>query len=288
MIAVVGATGKTGRAVVSELKELGQDPICIVRDLERAHAVLGEKARIKLAEITDREALEHALQGVKRVFLVTGHNPQMAEQQITVLEAARAAGAELLVKVSAGEAIATPKSESVVGRASCVIEEALKKSGLDWIILRPGLFMQNTFLQVQLIKNEGKLVLPFAADLPIAFIDVRDTGALGARMMIEPERHIGREYSFTGALTNYSDFTGIFSEVLGKPVTYVSVSFEQAEAALKRQGLPDWLITHLLTVARVGADGAFSTENTALLREILGREPKTTRQFVEDHKAIFS
>ena len=91
MIAVVGATGKTGRAVVSELKELGQDPICIVRDLERAHAVLGEKARIKLAEITDREALEHALQGVKRVFLVTGHNPQMAEQQITVLEAARAA-----------------------------------------------------------------------------------------------------------------------------------------------------------------------------------------------------
>lgn len=288
MIAVVGATGKTGRAVVSELKELGQDPICIVRDLEKAHAVLGEKARIKLAEITDRKALEHAFQGVKRVFLVTGHNPQMAEQQISVLEAAKAAGAELLVKVSAGEAIATPESESVVGRASCVIEDALKKSGLDWIILRPGLFMQNTFQQAQLIKNEGKLVLPFAADLPIAFIDVRDTGALGARMLIEPEKHIGKEHSFTGALTNYGDFAGAFSEVLGKPVTYVSVSFEQAEAALKGQGMPDWLITHLLTVARVGAEGAFSSESTALIREIVGREPKTTRQFVEDNKAMFS
>jgi len=288
MIAVVGATGKTGRAVVSELKKLGQEPICIVRDADKARAVLGEKAHMKLAEITDREALESALRGVKRVFVVTGHNPQMAEQQICILEAAKAAGAELLVKVSGGQAIVSPDSESVVGRASYVIEKALRESGLDWIILRPGLFMQNTYQQAQLIRDEGKLVLPFAADLPIAFIDVRDTGALGARMLIEPEGHVGKEYSFTGALTNYGDFAGVFSEVLGKPVTYVSVSFEQAGEALKNRGLPEWLITHLLTVARLGASGAFSIENSALIREIVGREPKTTRQFVEDHKAMFS
>jgi len=288
MIAVVGATGNTGRAVVSELKKVGQDPICIVRDLDKAHAVLGEKARIKLAEITDREALKNAFQGVKRVFVVTGHNPQMAEQQINILEAAKAAGAELLIKVSGGQAIVGPDSDSVVGRGSYAIEAALKQSGLDWIILRPGLFMQNTFQQAELIKNESKLVLPFAADLPIAFIDVRDTGALGARMLVDPSGHVGKEYSFTGALTNYGGFAGVFSDVLGKPVTYVPVSFEQAGDALKSRGLPDWLITHLLTVARLGARGAFSTENVVPIREIVGREPKTTRQFVEDHKAMFS
>jgi uncharacterized protein YbjT (DUF2867 family) len=288
MIAVVGATGNTGRAVVSELKKLGQDPICIVRNVDKAGAVLGDKARTKIAEITDRHALEKALQGIKRVFVVTGHNPGMAEQQINILEAAKAAGAELLIKVSGGQAIVGPDSESVVGRGSYAIEEALKESGLDWIILRPGLFMQNTFQQAELIKNDGKLLLPFPADLPIAFIDVRDTGALGARMLIDPEEHVGKEYSFTGALTNYSDFAGVFSDVLGKPVTYVPVSFEQAEGALTSRGLPEWLITHLLTVARLGARGAFSTENTAPIREIVGREPKTTRQFVEDHKAMFS
>jgi uncharacterized protein YbjT (DUF2867 family) len=287
MIAVVGATGNTGRAVVSELKKLGQDPICIVRDVDKAHAVLGENARIKLAEITDREALESAFQGIKRVFVVTGHNPQMAEEQINVLEAAKAAGAELLIKVSGGQAIVSPDSESVVGRGSYAIEKALKESGLDWVILRPGLYMQNTFQQAELIKSESKLVLPFAADLPIAFIDVRDTGALVARMLVDPKVHVGKEYSFTGPLTNYSDFAGVFSEVLGKPVTYVPVSLEQAEGALKSRGMPDWLITHLLTVARLGARGAFSTENAEPIREIVGREPTTTRQFVEDHKAMF-
>jgi uncharacterized protein YbjT (DUF2867 family) len=288
MIAVVGATGNTGRAVVSELRKLGEDPVCVVRDVDKAHAVLGDTARIKLAEITDRAALESAFEGVKRVFVVTGHNPQMAEQQTNILEAAKAAGAELLVKVSGGQAIVSPDSESVVGRGNYAVEQAMKESGLAWIVLRPGLFMQNTFQQAQLVKEQGKLVLPYAADLPIAFIDVRDTGALGARMLLEPDAHVGKEISFTGARTNFSDFAAVFSEVLGKPVSYVPATFEQAGKALKDRGLPDWLVEHLLTVARLGADGAFSTENTGPILEIVGRAPTTTRQFVEDHKAMFS
>ena len=40
-IAVVGATGNTGRAVVKELKALGQDPISVVRNADKAREVLG-------------------------------------------------------------------------------------------------------------------------------------------------------------------------------------------------------------------------------------------------------
>jgi NAD(P)H dehydrogenase (quinone) len=36
MIAVVGATGNTGRSVVKELKQLGQAPICVVRNPDKA------------------------------------------------------------------------------------------------------------------------------------------------------------------------------------------------------------------------------------------------------------
>ena len=36
MIAVVGATGNTGRAVVKELRQLGQHPVCIVRNADKA------------------------------------------------------------------------------------------------------------------------------------------------------------------------------------------------------------------------------------------------------------
>src|ERR1700732_88391 len=79
MIAVVGATGNTGRAVVKELKALGHDPVCIVRNAQKAQEVLGPDAKTAVAELTDRPALEKALKGVTSVFVVTGHNPQMVE-----------------------------------------------------------------------------------------------------------------------------------------------------------------------------------------------------------------
>jgi uncharacterized protein YbjT (DUF2867 family) len=286
-IAVVGATGNTGRSVVKELRLLGEEPLCIVRNLEKAREVLVPDAKTVVADVTDRAALAKALKGIKRVFVVTGHNPQAGEQQINILEAAKAAGAELIVKVSGGRAVVGPNAESVVGRGHHMVEEAMKKSGLAWAILRPGLFMQNTLAQAPLVKNENKIVLPFAADLPLAFIDVRDTGAVGARILLNPESHIGKTYEFTGAVTNFREFTGVFSDVLGRTIAYIAATFEQAEQAMKARGLPDWLVAHQLVIARLAARGVFSEENTELIRQLAGRQPLTTRQYVEDYRAAF-
>jgi uncharacterized protein YbjT (DUF2867 family) len=287
MIAVVGATGNTGRAVVKELRALGQDPVCVVRNADKAREVLGADARAAVAELTDRAALEKALQGVTRLFVVTGHNPQMAEQQNNVLDAALKAGARYLVRVSGGRAVVGPDAESVVGRGHHAVEERLRNSGIGWVILRPGLFMQNTVAQAALIKNDGKMVLPFARDLPLAFIDVRDTGAVGARIVLDPAPHAGKTYEFTGALTNYGEFAGVFSQVLGRTIAYVEATLDQAEQALKARGLPDWLVAHQIAIAKLAAKGAFSTENTQPIHAIIKRPPLTTRQFVEDHRNLF-
>jgi NAD(P)H dehydrogenase (quinone) len=287
MIAVVGATGNTGRAVVKELKALGQDPVCVVRNADKAREVLGADARAAVAELTDRAALEKALRGVTRLFVVTGHNPQMAEQQNNVLDAALKAGAKYLVRVSGGRAVVGPDAESVVGRGHHAVEERLRNSGIGWVILRPGLFMQNTFAQAALIKNDGKMVLPFAKDLPLAFIDVRDTGAVGAHIVLDPAPHAGKTYEFTGTVTNYGEFAGMFSQVLGKTIAYVEATLDQAEQALKARGLPDWLVAHQIAIAKLAAKGAFSTENPQPIHDILKRAPITTRQFVEDHRNLF-
>jgi NAD(P)H dehydrogenase (quinone) len=288
MIAVVGATGNTGRAVVKELVELGRNPICVVRNPGKAREVLGAEAKAAVAELTDRAALENALQGVTSLFVVTGHNPQMVEQQNNVLDAALKTGVKYLVRVSGGRAVVGANADSVVGRGHHAIEERLRGSGIGWVILRPGLFMQNTFAQAALIRAESKMMLPTPKDLPIAFIDVRDTGALGARILIDPVPHVGKTYEFTGARTNYGEFADVFSQVLGKSITYVEATLEQTEQALRARGMPDWLVAHLLSIARITGKGGFSTENTELIRTIVKRAPITTRQFVEDHKSAFS
>ena len=157
-IAVVGATGNTGRAVVKELKGLGQNPFCVVRNADKAREVLGADAKIAIAELADKPALEKALQGVESRFVVTGHNPQMVEQQNNVLDAALKAGAKYLVRVGGGRAVAVADSQLVVGRGHAAIEARLRGSGIKWVILRPGLFMQNLFGQAASIKDAGKIV----------------------------------------------------------------------------------------------------------------------------------
>src|SRR5277367_2886861 len=287
-IAVVGATGNTGRAVVKELKALGQDPVSVVRNADKAREVLGANAKIAVAELTDRAALEKALQGVESLFVVTGHNPGMVEQQNNVLDAALTAGTKYLVRVGGGRAVAVGDSESVVGRGHAAIEQRLRDSGIKWVILRPGLFMQNVLGQAASIKNDSKMVMSFPKDLPVALIDVRDTGAVGARILIDPAPHAGKTYEFTGKLTTYGQFAEVFSQVLGKPITYVAITPEQAEQGMKARGMPDWLVAHLVTIAKVGASGGFSTANIKLIDDLVKRPPITTKQYVEDSKAAFS
>ena len=288
MYAVVGATGNTGRAVVKELKGLGENPVCIVRNADKAKEVLGADTKTAVAELDDRAGLQKALAGAKRVFIVTGHNPKSDEQQINVIEAAKAAGAEYIVKVSGGRDVIGPNVESVNGQAHYKIEEHLKKSGLKWCILSPGLFMQNIMGQAASIKSDGKMVLPFPKDLKMSFIDVRDTAAVAARVLKEPSKHHGKILDFTGEQTTYGDFATVMSEVLGKPVTYVGASLEAAEAGMKSRQMPDWLVGHMMAIAKVGAKGGFTEEKTGPIREIVGRAPISTKQFVQDHKAALS
>ena len=143
-IAVIGATGNTGRAVVKELKALGQNPVCVVRNADKAHEVLGADAKIAIAELTDRAALEKAL--ARRRHRVRGAPPRPADGRTAEQRhRCRTQGRRQI----SGAALRRPRRspnrirKSVVGRGHHAIEERLRNANIGWVILRPGLFMQN-------------------------------------------------------------------------------------------------------------------------------------------------
>jgi NAD(P)H dehydrogenase (quinone) len=287
-IAVIGATGNTGRAVVKELKALGQDPVCVVRNPDKAREVLGANAKTAVADLNDRAALDKALQGAESVFLATGVNPQLADQNNNVLDAALGAGVKFLVRLSAGRSVVGPDSQAPAGRAHYAIDERLRGGKIGWVILRPGLFMQNVLGQAAAIKSDSKIVMPYAKDFPLALIDVRDTGAVAARILIDPAPHAGKEYEFTGAMTSFGELADVFSDVLGRKINYVGVTPEQAAEAMKARGAPDWLVAHMLGIGRIGNAGGFSKVDTKAIQDIVKRAPITTKQFVEDFKGLFA
>jgi hypothetical protein len=63
---------------------------------------------------------------------------------------------------------------------------------------------------------------------------------------------------------------------------------EAAEANMKAKNMPDWLIGHILAIAKLGAPGRLSEEKTQPIEDIVGRPPLTTKQFVQDCKVMFS
>ena len=213
----------------------------------------------------------------------------MVEQQNNVLDAARKAGVKYLVRVSGGAAVAFADSPSVVGRGHLAIEERLKGSGIGWTILKPGLFMQNIFGQAAGIKNDGKLVAPSARrPCRIAFIDVRDTGAVGARILIDPAPHAGKTYEFTGKPTTFGAIRrGVRASA--RPARCLRAGDARTErAGDEARGMPDWLVDASRRHRQsVGDRRLLHREHQADPR-LVKREPITTRQFVEDFKGLFA
>jgi hypothetical protein len=49
--------------------------------------------------------------------------------------------------------------------------------------------------------------------------DVRDIGAIGARVLLDRASHAGKTYSFTGALTTFEQFVVVLSQALHRKIT---------------------------------------------------------------------
>lgn len=287
MIGVIGGTGNTGRAVVAALKAKGADFRCLVRDKAKAAETLGSDVELAKADTADAASIEAGLAGCDTLFLLTGHSPVMGEQQINTIEAAKRAGVTYIVKVSGGDAVARPDSPSKIGQAHYHVEEALKASGVDWAILRPGLFMQNFLNMAGTVKAQGKIFMPVPAAAAAGLIDVRDTGDVAAEVLTNPDAHKGKTYFLAGALRTPADVAAALSAELGKEVAFVEVPIEGALAAMKERGMPGWLVDHMAAVMGLHASGEFA-QTSDLIEQISGHAPRTLEQFVHDYAGVFS
>jgi len=285
MIGVIGGTGNTGRAVVAALQAKGAEFRCLVRDTAKAAETLGSDVELVQADTADAATIEAGLAGCDKLFLLTGHSPAMGEQQIGAIEAAKRAGVKHIVKLSGGDAIALPDGPSKIGQAHYHIEEALKASGVDWTILRPGLFMQNFLNMAGTVKEQGKVFMPVPADIDAGMIDVRDTGDVAAEVLTS-DGHNGKTYFLAGAIRTPGDVAAVLSAELGREIAFVEVPMDGAAAAMKERGMPDWLVDHQVGVMGLLAAGKLAQTND-LIEQISGHAPRSLEDFVHDFAGAF-
>ncbi len=227
MIVVTGATGNVGRALVRLLVEAGEQVTAVSRGAARQGTPSG--VRHVRADLMEPDSLEPAFDGAGALFLLTAGDWMSAGGDGTVvsnvLDRARAGGVRRVVLLSS-QGVETL-------RHSPDLEDAVKRSGLEWTVLRPGAFDSNTFAWAATIRGQRVAAAPFA-DVALPSVDPDDIAAVAA-VTLGGAGHGGSTYVLTGpAPVTPRQQVAAIGEALGEPVRFVEQTREEARAQMLR------------------------------------------------------
>ena len=282
MILITGASGSVGREVVREVARTGAEFCAMYRSKEEA-AKAGPGVKTAIADFSDAASLQKVLEGVDRVFLVCSPVRELVELESNVVDASKKAGVKLVVLNSALGAGDYDKSFPGWHRK---VEDKLKSSGMDYVILRPNGFMQNalTYLAPS-IRAQGTFYAAMG-DVKTSLIDVRDVAAVAANALTAPG-HAGKIYELNGpeAVTQ-AELAERIAKHSGRPVNFVDIPREAHRKAMLDLGMPEWQVTALIELQDYYVSGR-AAEVNGLLAQLLGRAPRTLEQFLAEYAGEF-
>ncbi|MGO3101399.1 NAD(P)H-binding protein [Corynebacterium variabile] len=158
-ILVTAATGHLGRLVIDRLIARGADASDIVAGVRTPAkaADLAEKGvQVRNLDYDKPASIPAALEGIDRVLLIS--SPEIGSrvpQHTAVVDAAAAAGVQLLAYTSCGEALTTDFMLAPEHKAT---EEAIHASGVPFTVLRNVWYIENYLPNAAQVKETGVLL----------------------------------------------------------------------------------------------------------------------------------
>ena len=285
VITVTGSTGTIGAELVRLLSAAGAPTRAVFRNPSRIQWL--PNVVWTQADLADRRTLEPTLAGTRRLFLLGDNNPGFGQIQIDTVRAAQELGVSHVVKLSALGASA--HSNSSIAREHWTVEQALQESTMTWTLLRPHAFMQNWLGDVaESVRTRGVIEAPIG-DGQVPFIDTRDIAAVAAEALLHAEAHANAKHFLTGGeAVGMADLAAALSETTGKSVTYRPISMDEARAHLEAQGIAPVTIDATLAIAAYQKAGGPTSKVSDKVERILGRAPRTIRDFARDYRSHFA
>jgi len=246
MIAITGATGRTGRAAVEALLSKGEKIRAIGRNAKKLEELAAKGAEAFVADVKDPVAMTRAIEGASAVYLVlpediTGEDLRAHQEAVSESYAAAVATARVPYVVALSSIGAQHDSGTGPIAGLHNMEQKLNRvSGANVLHLRPGYFMENLLMSIPPMKSMGFLPGGMKGDMSMPWIATRDIGAYAAGRLAArdfsgssvQELHGQRDISMNEAAS-------IIGNAIGKPnFAYMQVPFLVLEPALVQMGLP--------------------------------------------------
>ncbi|MFI5821279.1 NmrA family NAD(P)-binding protein [Streptomyces rishiriensis] len=266
MIAVTGATGNVGRALVERLVAAGRPVRALTRDPQRAG--LPKEAEV-VRFVQDEPAL---FEGVTRLFLY-------AQTGGALLDAARAAGVRHIVLLSSGIIQEGADETHPIHVMHATIERQIIDSGLEWTFLRPNAFASNARQWAPQIRR-GNTVRGVYANGLTAPIHEDDIAAVAEHALLD-DGHAGAVHRLTGpeSISNAGQVETI-GRALGRELSFVQVPPQEAGPELFPHVPPHMLQGLLKTFA---ATIGVAPEITDTVEKLTGTPARPFARWAEDH-----
>ncbi|EOV8838702.1 SDR family oxidoreductase [Cronobacter dublinensis] len=269
MIAITGATGQLGQRVIHTLLKTvaAKDIVAIVRNPAKAAALQAQGVQVRAADYSDVAALTAALQGVEKLLLISSSEVgQRVAQHRNVIEAAKAAGVQLIAYTSLLHADRSPLG---LAGEHVATEKMLADAAIAYVLLRNGWYSENYLASVPPALEHG-VFIGSAGDGKIASASRQDYADAAANVLTL-DNQAGRVYELAGDdAWTLRDLTALLSETTGKNVVYQNLSEADFAAALAGAGLPEGF-AKLLADSDTGASKGGLFDDSHQLSALIGR-----------------
>lgn len=261
----------------------GGVPVRALSRRSQAEAELPAGVEVVTGDLTVPDSLDAAMRDIDTVFLVWTAPPATAPAVVERL----ATHAHRVVFLSAPHRTPHPffQQPNPMAALYADIERLIAESGLEWTIIRPGMFASNAlFWWGPAIRGDGIVRWPYGA-AETAPVDERDVAAVVARALSE-NGHVGGDYVLTGPESlSQSEQVSIIADVLGRKITFEELSPDQFRS-LTEGSWPRPAVDMLL--AAWGATLGRPAFITSTVSDILGVAPRSFRQWVADNANAFT
>ncbi|WP_129662400.1 NmrA/HSCARG family protein [Rothia uropygialis] len=248
-IAVYGATGNQGGAVLDALLAQGASVRALVRDpsSERARGLARRGAEIVHANADEPASLVPAFEGVAGLYFMTAPPGGMetedtegeTRQGIALAEAAKQADVPHVVFSSVGGAerqTGIPHFES-----KRRVEEHLESLGVPVTFIRPAFFMENLLGMGPSLENDEIVVrLPLPDGIPLQMVAVKDIGVVAATALLDPQSIPGGAIEIAGDELTGSQIAQAFADYTGKSARYEALPIKVLDESYDMQSMFRW------------------------------------------------
>ena len=279
-ILITGATGDVGARVVRKLIEEEIRPRIFVRSEEKAHALFGQGAEIRVGDLAEPATIRSAMKGAHTLFLVS-IGPEIPQRDEAAATIAREEGVRRIVKLSSLDV----EHGLAIGAWHEKGEAVIRASGVPFTFVRPTGFMTNLLAWAHSIKTEG-IVRSSTGNGGRPFIHSEDIASVSVAALLE-QKYEGQILSITGPQTlSFGDAAEVIAQAIGKPLVYRPISDEEAGERYSRfSGSPEETAAHV-ALWRAIREGRLAATTDGVER-VLGRTPISLHQWASENTHHF-